>query len=181
MLQGRAPPNPEPPLNTSILGVCALALTATVTAPALADDAAPGYVPPHVADYTGGAIPANAHLENRTDRTLLSTGAALAAIPYGFSVLYALSTCGAQMDCRSGSQWLYMPVLGPFLTAAQAPTSGGEALSVFDGALQLTGLGFLVASQLLPRKVVVWQDTAFQVLPAVVPGGAGLSLSVTSM
>ncbi len=59
---------------------------------------------------------------------------------YGSSLLYAVATCGAQQECRNGSAWLYVPVFGPFITAAQAPTTGGQALAAFDGAVQTIGL-----------------------------------------
>jgi hypothetical protein len=160
-----------------------MAFVASLSLPAIADEPPTGYSPPHVVNYTGGRVPEYAHLEQRTNTTLLTPGLWVAGVAYGLSVLYALSTCGAQTECRSGSQWLYVPIVGPFITAAQAPTTGGEALSVFDGALQTMGAGLAVAAVLMPRSVVVWQDrdVAFRVTPAVVPGGAGLSMTLTSM
>jgi hypothetical protein len=164
------------------LATSTVTFVASLALPAAADDL-PGYSMPHVVDYGGGRIPEYAHLEERTNMKVIGAGLAVAAVPYGFSVLYALSTCGAQTNCRAGSSWLYMPVLGPFLTATQAPTTGGQALSVFDGALQTLGVGIAVAGVLMPRQVVVWQDreSALRVMPAVMPGGAGLSLTLTSM
>ncbi|MGH7436500.1 MAG: hypothetical protein ACRENE_12575 [Polyangiaceae bacterium] len=170
-------------MKRSLAAVGALTLATTLAGAARADDASPGYSPPHVAEYSGGALPPGGHLERRTEKTLLGSGVVIAGVPYAFSVLYALSTCGAQTDCRAGSQWLYVPFFGPFVTAAQAPTSGGVALSVFDGSLQLLGLGLVVASQVMPRTVVVWQDArnTVRVLPTLMPGGGGLSLTMTSM
>jgi hypothetical protein len=165
------------------LGTATAAIAASLALPAFADDAKAGYSPPHVVDYAGGRVPEYAHLEERPNTKLIELGLAVVAAPYTLSVLYALGTCGAQMDCRSGSQWLYIPVVGPFMTAAQAPTTGGQALSVFDGALQLIGAGLAVAGVMMPRSVVVWQDlaTTLHVAPEVVPGGAGLSVTMTSM
>lgn len=69
------------------------------------------------------------------------------------------------------------------MTAAQAPTSGGEALSVFDGALQTLALGLAVAAIVMPRQVVVWQDPdmSLRVAPAPLQGGAGLSITLTHL
>jgi len=145
-------------------------------------EAAPqGYVTPHVALYLGGKIPENAHIEERTNMGLVSAGAIVGGIFYGSSILYALGTCGAQMECRSGSAWLYLPVLGPFITAAYAPTTGGAALSVFDGGVQALGAGLVLAGIVAPQKIVVWQDdkVAIRVAPAPVAGGAGVALSLT--
>ena len=127
-------------MKTLVAAAAAIALVSSLAPQARADeDTVPGYSPPHVVDYAGGRVPAYAHLEQRTNTTLIEQGLAVTGATYAISVLYALGTCGAQMECRSGSQWLYVPVLGPFMTAAQAPTTGGEALSVFDGALQAAG------------------------------------------
>jgi hypothetical protein len=47
----------------------------------------------------------------------------------------------------------------------------------------MVGAGLAVAGVMMPRSVVVWQDrgTALRVTPEVVPGGAGLSMTMTSM
>jgi hypothetical protein len=176
-------PDREPAVRALLVKIGTFAVAATIALPSRADDASPGYSPPHVVDYAGGAIPPNGHLETRTNTQLLHAGIVTAALPYGFSLLYALSTCGAQMECRSGSAWLYLPFLGPLITAGYAPTSGGAALSVFDGGLQMAGLALMIASQTSPRTVVVWQDAnaALRVMPTVTPGGAGVSLTLTSM
>jgi hypothetical protein len=140
------------------------------------------YNTPHVVPYEGGAIPRNAHIEDRTNMTLVGSGTAIAGAAYGMSVLYAMGTCGAQMSCRSGSAWLYVPVVGPFVTATQAPTTGGATLSVFDGMIQALGAGLLVAGIAMPKQVVVWQDAgvAVNVAPAPMPGGGGVMVNVAS-
>jgi hypothetical protein len=170
-------------MNRIALAASAVAVLSLVPCAALADDARPGYAPPHETEYTGGSIPSYAHIEERTNPKLIEGGLGLTGSVYGISVLYALATCGAQVDCRPGSQWLYAPVIGPFLTAVQAPTSGGQALSVFDGALQLTGIVMAAAGIYLPRKVVVWQDQAatVSVAPAPVGDGTGVAVSVTTL
>jgi hypothetical protein len=141
------------------------------------------YRAPHVVVYEGGRIPSHAHLEERANTKLVGAGIALTGTLYGLSLLYALGTCGAQMECRNGSAWLYVPIVGPFFTAGRAPTTGGAALSAFDGALQTVGLAVFIAGLALPKQVVVWQDedVAIRVAPAPVAGGAGLVLSLTHL
>ena len=167
------------------LGTAAVAIATSLALPARAadDDGRTGYSPPHVVPYTGGTVPSYAHLEERTNRGFIDWGLGIAGVPYGLSVVYALNTCGAQMECRSGSQWLYVPLVGPFVTAAQAPTTGGQALSVFDGALQSLGLALMIAGVSMPRTVVVWQDQseALRIAPEALPGGAGLSVALTNL
>jgi hypothetical protein len=154
----------------------------SLAAPAHADDEAlTGYQPPHVVNYTGGLVPSYAHLETRANTKVIELGLASAGAVYALTVLYALGTCGAQMACRSGSEWLYVPVVGPFMTAWQAPTSGGATLSVFDGTLQALGVGVAVAGVLLPRTVVVWQDpeVSVRITPVPTVGGGGFALTMT--
>ncbi len=141
----------------------------------------PGYSPPHVVPYQGGVIPSYAHLEDRPNKPLIQGRLGVAGSVYGLSVLYALGTCGAQMACREGSAWLYVPLVGPFVTATQAPTTGGQALSVFDGVLQVIGSVVAIAGLEMPRSVVAWQDRqdlAVRVKTDSVPGGVGLTLSL---
>jgi hypothetical protein len=165
------------------LSLSVLALTITMASVAHADDTdqtLPGYSPPHVVPYQGGVIPPYAHLEDRPNKPLIQGGFGVAGSVYGLSVLYALGTCGAQMACREGSAWLYVPVVGPFVTATQAPTTGGQALSVFDGVLQVIGTVVAIAGLEMPRSVVVWQDRqdlAVRVKTDSVPGGVGIALS----
>jgi hypothetical protein len=150
--------------------------------PAPSDDEPPvlGYRRPHIVPYLGGEIPESAHLESRLDWGLVKAGAWTLSTTYVLSLVYALETCGAQMSCRAGSSFLYVPVAGPFFTAAQAPTTGGQALSVFDGVAQTVGAALLVAGFAFPDKFVVWQDktTAAAVTPVPMPGGGGLVLTL---
>jgi hypothetical protein len=170
-----------------VLSLSVLALTVAVAPVARADDTdqtLPGYSPPHVVPYQGGVIPPYAHLEDRANKPLIQGGLGVAGSVYGLSVLYALGTCGAQMACREGSAWLYVPVVGPFLTATQAPTTGGQALSIFDGALQVIGTVVAIAGFAMPRSVVVWQDRqglAVRVKTDSVPGDVGIALSLEEL
>ncbi len=144
-----------------------------------------GYTPPHFVPYAGGAIPSYANIATKPDMGLAASGIAVLGTSYFVSLVYALSTCGAQMDCRSGSGWLYLPVVGPFITAAQAPTTGGAALAAFDGGVQVLGAALAISSVLAPKKFVMWQDktSKLSIAPTTVGAGtsAGLAVTLTHM
>jgi hypothetical protein len=157
----------------------------------------PGYVPPKSVPYEGGRIPSYAQIENRPNLVLVGTGLGVFGSAYLASLIYGLATCAAQMECREGSGFLYLPVVGPFITSAMSPTSGGAALAAFDGGVQVLGAAITVAGFVWPKKFVVWQDKAASVrisptagalspLPAELQGAqrnvsAGLSLTITSL
>lgn len=93
-------------MNRLSLAAGVALIASSLARPAAADEELSGYQPPHVMDYTGGRIPSYAHLETRVDRKMLDVGLGVAGSVYALSVIYALGTCGAQMACRSGSEWL---------------------------------------------------------------------------
>lgn len=140
------------------------------------------YVPPKIVDYQGGRIPKDATIEERPRTAYVATGLSMAGGAYALSLFYAIGTCGAQMECRNGSAWLYAPLIGPFMTAGQAPTSGGRALAIFDGALQTVGVALFVAGFLAPKKVVVmYRDASWRVEPVQMGSGMGLGLTVKNL
>lgn len=116
-----------------------------------------GYVIPHSVAYQGGKIPETASLESRPNAALVATGLGILGSAYLGSFIYGLATCTAQAECRAGSGWLYVPVIGPFVTAAQAPTTGGAALALFDGGVQVLGAVLTVTGLVWQKKFVVWQ------------------------
>lgn len=140
------------------------------------------YVPPKIVDYQGGRIPKDATIEERPRTAYVATGLSMAGGAYALSLFYAIGTCGAQMECRNGSAWLYAPLIGPFMTAGQAPTSGGRALAIFDGAVQTVGVALFVAGFLAPKKVVVmYRDASWRVEPVQMGSGMGLGLTVKNL
>jgi hypothetical protein len=167
-------------MRTSLV---ALAVLAFVPSTAFADDAAPvetnqqtqqapkantadgskedmgGYSPPHFVAYQGGVLPPGARIETKPNVGLIATGVSTFGVAYLGAFLYALGTCSAQQECRAGSNWLYLPIAGPFITAATAPTSGGAALAAFDGGVQVLGAALTIAGFLAPKKFVMWQST----------------------
>jgi hypothetical protein len=158
-----------------------------VAAPTSDAEAAGAYVTPTIVPYEGGAIPKDAKLVTQPNLTLLGTGIGVFAASYAGALIYALSTCSAQETCRGGSSYLYIPFIGPFITAAvnETPTTGGRALAAFDGGVQVLSAGLAVASIVWPKKFVMWQSktTAVQVMPAPMGAGtsAGLAVTVTSL
>ena len=179
-------------MRTSIV-VSSLALAILVPTAALADDTDPpedngGYVKPHSVPYEGGAIPPNASIEKKPNGTLIATGVGILGAAYMGSLIYGLATCTAQQECRSGSGWLYVPVVGPFVAAAQAPTTGGAALALFDGGVQVLGAALIVGGLVFQKRFVVWQSKGAD-LKLTPNGGAGpngsvsggLSLTLTHM
>lgn len=167
-------PSPRPsPTRASAVS------TTSAEAPASSPDE---YQPPKVVDYYGGRIPRDSVIETRPRYALLATGIAMTGSAYFISLTYALSTCGAKMECRSGSEWLYAPIIGPFMAAAKAPTTGGMALATFDGFVQVGGVALAAASLLSQKKVVVtYGKPSIQVAPMAVAGGSGIGITLTHM
>ncbi|MFT3710790.1 MAG: hypothetical protein QM817_24465 [Archangium sp.] len=130
-----------------------------------------GYSAPHRVRYGGGEIPAYAHIETEPRKGLLIAGAAVLGASYAVTLLFAIGYCGPGSECVNGA--LYIPIVGPFIVAAQAPSSGGATLAAFDGVVQLGGLALLVAGFVAPEKFVVWQDSDAQASLSFVPGGGG--------
>lgn len=140
------------------------------------------YRPPVVVAYEGGRVPKDSKLEQRPRAGLIATGIALTGSAYAAALTYAISTCGAQMECRNGSAWLYAPVIGPFVAATRAPTSGGMALAAFDGAVQSIGVALFAAGFLAPKTMVVtYRDTAIRLAPVGVGSAMGVGVLVQSL
>lgn len=178
-------------MRTSIL-FSSIAFSVLVPTIAFADDDPPedtgGYVKPHSIAYEGGAIPANATIEKKPNGALIATGVGILGAAYLGSLIYGLATCSAQQECRPGSGWLYVPVIGPFVAGAQAPTTGGSALAFFDGGVQVLGAALTIGGLVFQKKFVVWQGKGADV--KVTPNGGagangavsgGISLTLTHM
>ena len=145
-----------------------------------------GYVTPTIVPYEGGTIPSDASIVTKPNLGLLGSGIGLFAASYAGALIYALSTCSAQESCRGGSSYLYIPFIGPFITAAanETPTTGGRALAAFDGSVQVLGGVLAVASFVWPKKFVMWQGktASVRVMPTTMGAGtsAGVAVTVTS-
>jgi hypothetical protein len=142
-----------------------------------------GYVAPTLVPYEGGAIPNDAKIVSQPNLAVLGTGIGLFAASYGGALIYALSTCSAQETCRPGSSWLYIPFIGPIMTAIDqgTPTTGGRALAAFDGGVQIASGALAIASFVWPKKFVMWQSktASVQVTPTTLGAGTSAGVAVT--
>jgi hypothetical protein len=198
LLKGGSQLKKEDFMRTSI--VLAAGLVMAISSSALADDEVQpkvvtttnaelppgGYVTPTIVPYEGGVIPNDAKLVAQPNLAFLGTGIGLFAASYAGALIYALSTCSAQETCRGGSGYLYIPFIGPFVTAAvnETPTTGGRALAAFDGGVQLLGGALSIAAFVWPKKFVMWQgkSASVQVTPTTMGAGtsAGVAVTVTN-
>ena len=174
-----AQPEAQPEVKAEVKPVTSATTTsATINAPESG-----GYVTPTIVPYEGGVIPRDAKLVMQPHLAVLGTGIALFATSYAGALIYALSTCSAQETCRGGSSYLYIPFIGPFITAAvnETPTTGGRALAAFDGGVQLLGGALSAAAFIWPRKFVMWQGKSakVQVTPTTMGAGTSAGVAVT--
>jgi hypothetical protein len=172
-------------LAVSLLSSAAFADDETAPAPKVPGKADIEYVVPHAVAYEGGSIPEGTSLDKRPNMAVVGTGLGIFAASYLPSVITAIVACGPQSDCGAtkGAAWLYLPIVGPFITAATSTSTGGAALAAFDGGLQLTGATIAIVGLVAKKQFVVWQDKATKV--AFTPGAgssvAGVSLTLTHL
>lgn len=114
--------------------------------------------------YKGGPIPEGATLKTERSKGLLIAGGVTFGALYFGSVIYALAACppGKEAgDCPSNSGWLYVPVIGPFATAADSNASfGGRNLAIFDGIFQLLGAGTFIYAMAASKEVLEFREPA---------------------
>ncbi len=113
--------------------------------------------PPIIGHYEPGApVPQGYHAETRVRRGLIIGG----AIPLG--IMYTLSVlAGAALnDTGEGGEFMYVPVLGPFLQMTKTDNSAGSTILALDGLTQVAGAAMLVAGLTIPKTVLVRNDLA---------------------
>jgi hypothetical protein len=143
-----------------------------------------GYVVPSLVPYEGGKIPADSTLTSQPNMALIGAGLVVLGVSYVPSVFTAAIACPPEAVCTAtrGVSWLYLPVVGPFITAVIATSTGGAALAAFDGVLQVSGAALVIAGLVAQKKFVMWQDKRASL--TVTPGAgnaAGVSLTLTHM
>jgi hypothetical protein len=180
--------------------ILAIALFVLVPSAALADDEAvttvihehvekpkpkTGYIAPELVAFEGGALPKDASLTRRPTWALVGAGLGVFGATYTASVIAAAVSCPPQGDCPAtrSAAWLYLPIVGPFITAAQSTSTGGAALAAFDGTLQVTGAALAIAGLIAQKKFVMWQEksTTLTVMPTATNAGAGFALTLTHL
>jgi hypothetical protein len=108
------------------------------------------------------------------------------------SAVFALASCppgASATSCQSNSAWLYLPVLGPFLAAAETnATFGGRNLAIVDGVIQTAAFVTLIAGVATSHSVLVRDATAtaersrrtdWHFVPAAPGASVGASVSIT--
>ena len=127
------------------------------------------YVPQSVAlsgpriirDYEEGEpVPPGYHPETRVRTGLVVAGAVTFGIMYVFSVLAGAiindaSEYGSKHD---RGDFLFAPVLGPFLQMSKTDSSSGNVTLAIDGIAQAAGATMLIVGITSPRTVLVRND-----------------------
>jgi hypothetical protein len=131
--------------------------------------------PPNELRYVEGRpIPAGYHLETRPRKGLLISGPIIFGVPYLFSMSVAASSR------YSPDQWLYAPVVGPFIDLASRKNdcdsfvtggtsstttcpsdSGTRFLLMVDGIMQVAGATMFVLGLALPQHLLVRDDAPY--------------------
>jgi hypothetical protein len=151
-------------------------------------------ISPRRIPYHGGEIPAGATVVTRGHNGLLAAGLSVFGGLYVISVITAAASCSpgdSASSCRSNTAWLYIPAIGPFLTAADANASfGGRNLAIFDGVFQLAGLAAAVGAYASSEQWLEFSGTAarspasrsrWAVLPGAPGAPAGVSLQINAL
>jgi hypothetical protein len=145
-------------------------------------------IPPRRVPYHGGEIPAGATVITKSHNGLLAAGLSVFGGLYAISVITAAASCtpgDSATSCRSNTAWLYIPAIGPFLTAADQNASfGGRNLAIFDGVFQLAGLAAAVGAYASSEQWLEYSGPtarAHAVGPrwAVLPGAPGAQAGAT--
>ena len=113
-------------------------------------------------------------------------GSAVFAGGYAWSALVGVEAQIVEPGARAYLQWLYVPVLGPFVAAARYDSASTlqnvvyDAGFVFEGIVQTAGLAILTYG-LVGRETVVIPDAPAHARVAPVPmilGGRAAGLGV---
>jgi hypothetical protein len=135
----------------------------------------------------GDVIPPGYKLETRARRGWLISGLTVSLGLYliGGVVGSAIEAGGDPVSCDENGcheshsyKALYVPIVGPFITAGTAPDGHDDTwtfLLVADGVLQIAGAFAAVAAVVWPVKVLE-RKPMIQLTPVALDGGAGLGM-----
>jgi hypothetical protein len=150
-------------------------------------------IPPRRVPYHGGEIPAGATVVTKGHNGLLAAGISVFGGLYLISVITAAASCSpgdSASSCRSNTAFLYIPAIGPFLTAADSNASfGGRNLAIFDGVFQIAGLAAAVGAYASSEQWLEYSSptarssapkTRWALLPGAPGAQAGATLQITS-
>ena len=135
------------------------------------------YSPPryHREPYVEGQpLPPGARVITRARTGLVASGTAMLAAGY-VAMLFSYLFADAFGD---PTEWMLVPLVGPFFTIPHAGASEGRGLLALDGLLQVGGLTMFIAGLVAKRSYVVWYgDSGVRVRPLASTRGGGLELS----
>lgn len=154
-------------------------------------NATPGEQPPPRYRYIEGTpLPEGYHIEERANRGLVGGGVALFAVPYLIGAFGAISVQG-----EGSSEWLGIPLVGPWLALGQRGSSCGEigepspggfncfvdqagtGLLITSGVMQALGAGMVTLGLINTREYAVADYAKVQLTPVATPTGGWLLLS----
>jgi hypothetical protein len=147
-----------------------------------------------VTEYRGGPIPPGAILQTRRYTGLAVAGGVTFGAFWLLSALVAAfeAGCGSSYysTCNPATQWLYAPVIGPFITAGDGRTGPQDrAFLIIDGVIQSAGAVSLVLALAMTRQeLVMWAGDRprrnprpqWSLLPMAPGASAGMTLSVAN-
>jgi hypothetical protein len=138
----------------------------------------------------GTPLPEGYHIEERANRGLVGGGVALFAVPYLIGAFGAISVQG-----EGSSEWLGIPLVGPWLALGQRDSSCGEigepspggfncftdqagaGLLITSGVMQAVGAGMIALGLVSTREYAVADYAKVQFTPVATPSGGWLVLS----
>ncbi|HSO37747.1 MAG TPA: hypothetical protein VLT33_34710 [Labilithrix sp.] len=129
------------------------------------------YVPQSVAlsgpriirDYEDGEpVPHGYHAETRVRTGLVVGGAVTFGVMYLFSVLAGsiVNDANKYSSDHTRGDFLFVPVVGPFLQMTNTSSSSGTTMLAIDGLAQAAGATMLIVGVMSPRTVLVRNDLA---------------------
>jgi hypothetical protein len=110
---------------------------------------------------TRGKDPGGIDDRKEAERRSRRDGASIFGAAYAASVITAVAMCPPGPDSKNpncGAGSLYLPIVGPFITATQASGPGGAALAAFNGGMQVLGAALAISGFVAQKRFVVWQD-----------------------
>lgn len=138
----------------------------------------------------GTPLPEGYHIEERANRGLVGGGAALFGVPYLIGAFGAISVQG-----EGSSEWLAIPLIGPWLALGQRNSSCGEigepspggfdcfldqagaGLLISSGVMQALGAGMITLGLINTREYAVADYAKVHFTPVATPTGGWLLLS----
>ena len=124
-------------------------------------------------------IPPGYHRESRVRKGLVIAGAIVFGVPYLYSA--GIAAIGDDVTRNGESnpvQYLYIPVLGPFIEMGQTDSSTARYFLTLDGLAQSAGAFMFIYGLASPKSILVRNDLALLTVMPTKMGHDGQGLSV---